>query len=106
MARPPVPVSGVSALPAENSHPILHLFRNAIVAHDRLRVPQATAFALDHEAPKCMACVPHQFCPRFVGLLIAPVVLGERGERCFKRAAQSPERRRLLLRYFVIEREA
>ena len=52
-----------------------------------------------------MAGVTHQFCPRFAGPLPALVVLGKRGERRFKEAAQSPERGRLLLRYFVIERD-
>lgn len=96
---------GASDFSAENSHPILHLLRDAIVAHDRPRVSQAAAFALDQEAPKRVAGVPHQLCPRFVGSLPAPVVLGKRGERRFKGAAQSPERRSLFLRYFVIERD-
>ena len=94
---------GASAFSAENSHPILHFLRDAIVAHDRPRVSQATAFALDQEAPKCMAGIPHQFRPRFVGPLPAAVVLGERGKRHFKDAAQSPERGCLFLRYFVVE---
>jgi len=94
---------GASAFSAENSHPILHFLRDAIVAHDRPRVSQATAFALDQEAPKCMAGIPHQFRPRVVGHLPAAVVLGERGKRHFKGAAQSPERGCLFLRYLVVE---
>ena len=94
---------GASAFSAENSHAILHFLRDAIVVHDRPRVSQATAFALDQEAPKCMAGIPHQFRPRVVGHLPAAVVLGERGKRHFKGAAQSPERGCLFLRYLVVE---
>ena len=91
--------------PAVDSHPVLHVLRNAIVAHDRPRVAQTATFALNHEAPQRVACLLDEFRPCVVGLLLAPIVVGEGGERRFKRASQSPERSRLFLRNLVIERD-
>ena len=90
---------------AENSHPVLHVLRHAVVAHDRPRVAQAATFALNHEAPKRVARLLHEFRPRVVGRLLPPVMIGERGKRRFKRASQSPKRSGLLLRNLVIERD-
>jgi hypothetical protein len=90
---------------AEDSHPVLHVSGDAIVAHDRPRVPQAAAFALNHEAPKRVACLLYEFRPHIVRFLLAPVVIGERGKRRFKRAPQSPERSSPFLRNLVIERD-
>jgi hypothetical protein len=79
--------------------------RNAVVAHDRPRVAQTATFALNHEAPQRVACFLHELRPCIVGLLLAPIVGGEGGERRFKRASQSPERSCLFLRNLVIERD-
>jgi hypothetical protein len=90
---------------AENSHAVLHVLRHAVVTHDRPRVAQAAAFALNHKAPKRVARLLHEFDPRIVGLVLAPVMIGERREGRFKRASQSPKRSGLLLRNLVIERD-
>jgi hypothetical protein len=52
-----------------------------------------------------VACFLHELRPCIVGLLLAPIVGGEGGERRFKRASQSPERSCLFLRNLVIERD-
>lgn len=90
---------------AGDSHPVLHVLRDAIVAHDRPRVPQAATFALDHEAPKRVARLLHELRPHIVSLLLAPVVIGECGKRRLERASQSPEGGSRLLRNLVIERD-
>jgi hypothetical protein len=93
------------ARPAEDSHPVLHVLRDAVVAHDWPRVTQAATFALDHEAPQGVARFLHELGPLVVSLLLAPIVVGERRERRFERASQSAERSGLLLRNLVIERD-
>lgn len=72
---------------AQNSHPVLHVLRHAVVANDRPRVAQAATFALNHKAPQRVACFLDELRPYVVGLLLAPIVVGKRGERRFKRAS-------------------
>jgi hypothetical protein len=94
-------------------HPVLHLDRNAIFAHDRSLVAQSDRLALDDKAPQGVACLPQQAladgaCRRLLGEVAGigaqPIVLRQRRERRLARAAQPAQRSRLLLRDLVVER--
>ena len=83
--------------------PVLHLLRDPIVAHDRPRVAQAAALPLNEKAPKSFAGVVDELGPRLTSGSHMAVIFEQRGQRGFKRAARSPERGCLFLRYLIIE---
>ena len=87
-----------------DSHAILHFFGDPVIAHDRARVTQAAAFALDDKAPQGLARCGDQFSTRVIGGLAVPIVRRQRRERGFQRAAGAAKRHGLFLRYFIIER--
>jgi hypothetical protein len=86
-----------------DAHPILHLLRNPVIAHDRPSVTQAAAFPLDDKAPQRLARSGDQFPTRLVGDLEVAVVLTQSGKRSFEGAAGAPECGGLFLRYFIVE---
>lgn len=85
-------------------HAILYFLRDPVIAHDRPRVMQAAAFALDDKAPQCLACFGDQFSTRRIGDLAVAIVLRQGRESGFERAAGAAKRQSLFLRYFIIER--
>jgi len=100
---------GSSAWPApwaaKNPHPVLHLLRAPIVAHDRPRVAQAAAFPLDEKAPKSFASVVDQFDPRLAKRSRIAIIFEQRRQRGFERATRPPERGGLFLRYLIVQRD-
>jgi len=89
---------------AKDSHAILHLLGNLIIAHHCLRIAQSAAFPLDDEAPQRVAGLCNQFSSDRVRDLPVAIVLAQGGERRFERAAGTPKRRGLFLRHLIIER--
>jgi hypothetical protein len=98
--------SACSALwAAKYPHPVLHFLRDPIIAHDRARIAQATAFPLDDKAPKSFPGVVDQFGPRLTGRSRIAVIFEQRRQGGFERATRSPERGGLFLRYLIIQRD-
>jgi hypothetical protein len=90
---------------AESPHAVLYLNGDAIVAHHRPRIAQATSFALDDKAPQRIARILHQPGAHRAALRVRLVVFGQIRKRGFKRPSEPAERSRLLLRDFVVERD-
>jgi hypothetical protein len=90
---------------AKNPHPVLYLLRDPIVTHDRPRIAQAAAFALDNKAPKSFPGVVDQLGPRLTGRSRIAIIFEQRRQRGFERATCPPERGGLFLRYLIIQRD-
>lgn len=92
------------AADAKDSHAILDLLGNLIIAHHCSRIAQSAAFPLDDEAPERLAGLCNQFSTDRVGGLPVAIVLAQGRERSFEPAAGAPKRRSLFLRHLVVER--
>jgi hypothetical protein len=88
---------------ATDSHAILHVLRNLVIAHDHSRVTQAATFPLNDEVPQRVAGLRNQFSARRIRSLAVAVVLAQGCERFLERAAGAAKRGGLFLRYFIVE---
>jgi hypothetical protein len=86
-----------------DSHTILNVLWNPVIAHHRPRVAQAATFPLDDKVPQRVARLRNQFSARRVRSSAAAVVLAQGRERSLKRAAGAAKRGGLFLRYFIVE---
>jgi hypothetical protein len=90
----------------KDAHAVLHFLWDAVIAHDRTGIAETTALPLNNKAPERLAGILDEPGPRIASRLLITIMVEQRRQRRFERAAGSTQRSGLFLRDLIIKRSS